>query len=131
MIYGSDAELIRSIQLPAEIAPHRQAVETSFGNVIVIHKWTDDKDAESEPNIFERVIKWIVSELSSDGQMVIRRFIPSTETQKLNFPTYLSLDSDDRVFVTDDTNNRIILLDSDLEWNKVNYPKREQNENWI
>jgi len=38
--------------------------------------------------------------------MVIRRFIPSDETDFY----YLTIDSDDRVYVPDMTNNRWILL---------------------
>lgn len=131
MIYGSNAELIRSIQLPKEIAHHRHAVETSFGNIIIIHKWTDEKEVESQLNILQRERRWIVSELTSDGQVVIRRFIPLNETQKLNFPTYFELDSDERVFVSDDLNRRVILLDSDLEWIHIICPTHEKNEDLL
>lgn len=131
MIYESNAEFIRSIQLPKEIAHHRYAVQTSFGNFIIIHKWSGEKGEIRRSDVLERDRKWIVSELTSDGQVVIRRFIPSNATQKLNFPTYLSLDSDDRVFISDDMNRRIILLDSDLAWNKVICPTHEENEKWM
>ena len=73
-------------------------------------------------------MKWVISELTRDGQMVIRRFIPSNETQKLNDPRYLSLDSDDRVFVADTGNDRVILLDSDLKWNRILCPTKEEEE---
>lgn len=50
--------------------------------------------------------------------MVIRSFVPSGETQELNEPAYLSLDSDNRVFVAVYGIDRVILLDSNLKWNR-------------
>ena len=74
----------------------------------------------------------IISELTRDGQMVIRRFILSGETQQLNDCKYLLFDSDDRVFLA--RNHRVILLDSDLKWNQILCPtkkdEKEQNIQW-
>src|SRR6218665_906605 len=39
MIYGSNAELIRLIQLPSDIENPIHAVETSIGNFIILHVW--------------------------------------------------------------------------------------------
>jgi len=67
-----------------------------------------------------------VSELTRDGQMVIRRFIPSNEIHKLIYPAYLALDSDDQVFVADSGKDRVVLLDSDLKWNRILCPTKEE-----
>ena len=96
-------------------------METPFGNFIILHLWKENED--------ENVMEWVVSELTRDGQMVICRFIPSNETQQLKNPMYLSLGSDDRVFVTDYTSGRVILLDSDLKWNRILCPSKEKYTN--
>jgi len=124
-IYGSNAELLRSTELTRDIQNPYYAAGTSFGNFIVLHWWMDEKTAESEGNR-----EWLIvmSEVSRDGQTVVRRFIPSNEKQKLNRPEYILLDSDDRVFVADTENNRVILLDSDLRWNRIICPTNEEKE---
>ena len=71
---------------------------------------------------------YAVSELTRDGQMIIRRFISLNETQQLNEPRYLSLDSDDQVFVAEYSNEGVILLDSDLKWNRILCPTKEETE---
>src|SRR6218665_391892 len=128
MIYGSDAELLRSIQLPEAIVGPIHAVETSFGNFIIIHKWEVKEMEEWKESVTRspfvavgpKAMKlFVVSELSRDGQVVVRRFIPSNEEQYLNLPSYLSLDSNDQVFVAEADNMRVILLDSELKWNRV------------
>src|SRR5688572_8531879 len=45
-IYGSDAELLHSIQLPRDIIEPVHAVETSTGNVIILHEWMKEKEEE-------------------------------------------------------------------------------------
>ncbi len=69
--------------------------------------------------------------MTSDGQTVIRRFVPSNETQQLNYPQYLSIDSDDQVFVADTGNDRVILLDSDLKWKCILCPTKDEEERKI
>jgi len=200
VIYGSDAEFIRSIPLRRDIEDPLHAVETSIGNFIIIdihtkdeHEHEDededeneeeevkeeegilmeegkqkelvsvvsdkdedeneDKDEEEEKEEQDVVMeegkhadwsesrqgkggsyrrKWEfdLSELTRDGQMVIRRFIPSSETQ-LDRLSYLSFDSDDRVFVADELNHKVILLDSDLKWNRILCPTKEDKEEQI
>src|SRR6218665_4166369 len=46
MIYGSDAELIRSIPLTKDIKHPQHAVETSIGNFIIIDLHEEEKDKE-------------------------------------------------------------------------------------
>ena len=113
MIYGPDAELLRSIQLPENIVGPIHAVETSFGNFIIIHmcelKEIVERKESVIPSSFAAVgpkaMKlFVVSELTRDGQVVVRRFIPSNEEQYLNLPSYLSLDSNDQVFVAEADN---------------------------
>ena len=48
MIYGSDAELIRSIPLTRDIENPWHAVETSIGNFIIIHKHEEEEDKEDD-----------------------------------------------------------------------------------
>ena len=125
-IYGSNAELRQSIQLPRDVEKPIHAVETSVGNFIILHWWMDEKAAESGRNG-----EWlrVISELSRDGQIVVRRFIPSNEA--LISPRYFSLDSDDRVFAADTDNGRLILLDFDLRWNRDICPANEVNKSQI
>lgn len=137
MIYGSDAELIQAIQLPRDFKTPSHAVETSTGNFIISHRW-EEGDYEETTDEREQFVgkdigssgrrMYAVSELSRDGQTVIRRFIPSNEAQQLNRPEYLSLDSEDRVFVADLGNDRVVLLDSDLKWDRIIYSSAEESE---
>src|SRR6218665_578200 len=141
MIYGSDAELLRSIQLPEDTVGPIHAVETSFGNFIIIHKCELKKEMEERKESVTRspfvavgpkALKlFVVSELTRDGQVIVRQFIPSNEEQYLNLPSYLSLDSNDQVFVAEADNMRVILLDSDLKWNKVLRPKIDESESMM
>jgi len=129
-IYGSDATY-RSIQLPKDVERPRHAVETSTGNFIIIHRWTE-KAVKLDSGLNGKQMRmWVVSEITRDRQMVIRRFIPSNETQILKNPLHLSLDSEDNVFVADSDNNRVILLDSDLTWNRILCPMKEEEETKI
>src|SRR6218665_3255810 len=106
MIYGSDAVLIRSIHLPTDIEHPVHAVETSIGNFIILHLWEEKAEHWSSVRAHE-MSYWVVSEVTRDGQEVIQRFIPAHEAQKLNYPRYISLDSDDRVFVAGRWNERV------------------------
>src|SRR6218665_3514154 len=97
----------------------------------------DDADEEKERETGSRQRKhekkrhFFVRELTSDGQTVIRRFVPSNETQQLNDPLYLSIDSDDQVFVADTVNHRVILLDSDFKWKCILCPTKDKEERKI
>ena len=130
LIYRSDAELLRLVQLPADIKYPLHAVETSFGNYIILHfsrpTGTDDIDGSWSRGRTDQEMVWVVTELARDGEIVIRRFISSNETQEMKYPGYLSLDSDDRVFLTDIRNGFVILLDNDLKWNRILCPSKEE-----
>jgi len=148
MIYGSDAELVHSIPLAQDIKYPHHAVETSIGNFIIIHneeqevmeddlalmeggmqkERLDGKEGKRGSSGLRMLTKLVVSELTRDGQMVIRRYNPSDKTQQMYYSRYISLDSDDRVFVADHGNHRVILLDSDLKWNRILCPTEEEKE---
>jgi len=70
--------------------------------------------------------QWFISELNTEGQMAVHHFIPSNESQEIGRAEYLCLDSDDRVFVADMDKERVILLDSDLKWNRIICPTQEE-----
>src|SRR6218665_1752538 len=170
-IYGSDANLLRSIQLPTYIKNLCYAVKTSIGNFVIISyeeeeeeeeedeeeeeekeeeeedkeeeeeeeekEEEDDADEEKERETGSRQRKhekkrnFFVREFTSDGQTAIRRFVPSNEKQQLNDPYFLSIDSDDQVFVADTGNDRVILLDSDLKWKCILCPTKDEEERKI
>lgn len=127
-IYKSDAQHIRSIDLPRDIENTRHAVETSDGNFIIIHQWVENVgEGESGSSGREGKPNWTISEVTSDGKM-IRSFNPSNKTQELLDPKHLSLDDDDRVFVADNDNHGVVLFDSLLKWNRSICPTNEVNE---
>lgn len=71
----------------------------------------------------------VVSEVSSDGVSVVRRFCPKSEDQRLNISLYYDggyfcVDSKGRVYVSDTWNHRVIVLDADLRWNRVLVPSK-------
>src|SRR6218665_2375528 len=76
MIFGSDAELLHSIQLSSDINLPRHALETSTGNFIILHQSVKGEDRK-EIGSGERtaVMSGVIREVT-DGQMIIRRFIP-------------------------------------------------------
>lgn len=104
-LYGPGANLIRCVHLSIDIENPLHAVETSRGHFIVSHKWRVSRS-------------WGVSELTRDGQTV-HRFCPKGKAQELNNPSNLSLDANDRVFVVDFYNHRVVLLESDLRWGQT------------
>jgi len=154
MIYGSDAEFIRSIPLPGHNTFHYHAVETSIGNFVVTHTdyklRTVEEKVEKNDLALEKVehtnrsdridgkvgsnwIRWdtmlVVSELNRDGKTVMRRCIDPNERRHLDHYGYdLSLDSDDRIFMTNSHHNRVGFLDSGLRWNRILYSARGEKE---
>lgn len=104
-LYTLNAKLARSIRLPDHISSPVHAVVTSTGNFIVIYGWWNSK-------------RWGICKLNSEGQTV-RQFRATDDSQQLSCPWHLAINEDDRVFVADYENNRVILLDSDLCWVKI------------
>src|SRR6218665_2179114 len=120
-IYGTKVKFVRSIRLPINMEFPRHAVKTSLGNYIILYHYRAT-EGESGLNWRGWIWKWDICELTKDGQRVIRRFIPSNKKQNLERPEHLSIDSDDRVIVADCGNGRVILLDSDLKWQRIMCP---------
>ena len=143
MIYGSDAELIRSIHLPGDIENVRHAVETHIGNFIIIHRCTERKSLEDEegihelqlimdleecaPSVSKRLSEWYISEVTNDGHTVRRS---SNDSHSMRAPVCISHDSGDRVFVAGQGtwNTRVTVLDSDLKRSLIHCPTVEDNE---
>lgn len=126
VIYGSEAEFIRSIQLPRDIKNPRHGVETSIGTFIVLYWW---KLKQDKGETWSRgIINWGICEVARDGLIALRHFIPSRESNKLCAAVYLSLDSDDNVFVADLWNDRVVILDSDLKWNRTMCSTENEDE---
>lgn len=88
----------------------------------------ESSDSDGESNWTGREMIF-VTELTRDGQIVSCEFITSNEPHQLNgHRYYLSLDSDDRLFVTDTDNHRVILFDSDLMKIRILCLTNEANE---
>lgn len=113
-IYGTDANLRLSISLPPEIEFPQHAVETSTGNFVIMHERLDEVEGCSRSRL-----EWGIWEVSRNGKMVVRSFIPQVTGQQLDSPRYLLIASGDRVCVADAANGRVILLDSDLRWKRI------------
>ena len=116
-----DQEPLHVVQLPSDFEDPLHAVEASSGHFVVLHSLKQDFGNTTEPKAKEKRM-FVISKLTRDGRLVVRRFIPQNKTQQLKGPYYLELDSDDRVFVVDDVNNRVMLLDSDLSWMQIICP---------
>lgn len=104
-LYKSDASLILSIPFPANIEYPWHAVETSKENFVISH-WKRDSNF------------WSIVELSRDG-VILCRYLPIDDAHHLYYPYYLTIGLFDEVLVADQYNRRVILLDSELNWNKV------------
>lgn len=103
--YNPNASIRRVCRLPSEFADVQHAVESSNGNVIVSLLSKESK-------------AWTICEITETAD-VVRRFVPTDITQQPDCPRRLALGVGDEVFVVDYRNGRIVLLDSQLNWNKV------------
>lgn len=108
---GAAQKPLLIVQLPSDIKDPRHAVQTPSGYFIILHSLEQ---------------RCVVSKVTGDGRFVVRRFIPQNETQRLTDPRYLTLDSNDRVFVSDVTRERVILLNSDLTWIPILRPVEDE-----
>lgn len=99
----------RILNLPQDIIGAQHVVQKPTGNFIILHRLDN---ATHGPVV--------ISEVANDGRLV-NRFVPRNQLEELNRPHHLSLDSDNnRLFVTDYYNNRVILFDAyDLTWSQV------------
>jgi len=128
-LYGPNSEFVRSVQLPRDIKNPIHAVETPTGTFIILHRCVEKKKEGWSGLIWLfREMKWDIGEVTRDGKMVIRRFIAANDSQRLRNPDFLSLDSERQLFVADYANHRVILLNSDLRWNRVICPTIDEDE---
>lgn len=104
-VYGPDAELTDRIYLHDLGVPF-YAVQNSRGSFIVCHKMDADGDDV-----------WLISELDADG-MVMSSSSDEDEAH-LSEPSHLFIDSNDRLFVADRWGSRVVLFDSELNWNQT------------
>ena len=100
-----DVTRTQSIPLSTEVKDVRHAVQSSNGNIIILHS------TENLPDVYQ------ISELSIDGRNFIRTFDPRS-VQSMNIknwdPYHLSFDDDGRLFVADHRHERVYLLSSQL-----------------
>lgn len=136
-VYESDAQLYLSTKLPEDIKEPRHVLKTTNGNFIILHsRWMNVSEETSEDNreVTERNeetenINWMVSEVSRDGKTIVRSYTFRNKQERLVLYStggYLAMDSDDRVFVADIGNNRVILLNSDLKWDRILVPTQDE-----
>lgn len=109
-IYDKQARLTESIVLPEYIENPKHSVVTSSGNYVVSHRCKVSETDDSRT--------WSISEVSPDG-FAVNRYKPIDWSQELNVPCHLAVTSDDEVIIADCENNRIVLLDSKLQWKRV------------
>jgi hypothetical protein len=109
-IYSLNATLIRRIQLAPEIKTPNQVVQTPGGNFIILHTLNNKITGP-----------WVISQLTSDGQLLNHQFIPTNQTDYLSGSIhYISLANNNRLFVADSQNDRVIVLNAnDLTWSQI------------
>lgn len=122
-IYKQDASLDFLVTLPINIEEPLHAVENSDRNFVVSHKWRECGARETV---------WSISVLNIRGE-ILHRLLAKDQVQCLKDPQYLSVDSVNQVLVADFGNGRVVLLNSDLSWNRslekedkeaIMYPKK-------
>src|SRR6218665_1979390 len=93
---------------------------------VIVHRLKQDvRDTADSREEKKGVV--VVSKVTRDGRLVISRFVPQTKTQELSSVCYLALDSDDRVFVAEADNRRVILLNSDLSSIRILCPTEDED----
>lgn len=119
---------------PKQIGSDKSSIEhKNEGQILKQSQSLGAEEAGDDENEDEEDLMWVISELSGDGKEIIRRFRPPSRDQVLGFPIYtrgyLCVDSEGRVLVADLMHHRVILFDSNLQWNRVLIPtKSELNE---
>lgn len=130
--YDARANVTLSVSLHKDILEPYHAVETTAGNFVISHRLRRDKGekrSKIRKPIFDslrRELVLTVSILSRDGKTIIRKFNPEDEDKvsgdslsPYGFVCYLCIASDDRVFVADGFNSRVILLDSNFRTKQI------------
>lgn len=98
------------IKLPIEIDSPYQVVENSEGNFIFLHRTYIETDLNNDD-------LWNISEVSRNGNTIIRQVVGIDKRWLAgDGSVFLCVDPDDRVFLADTDNGRLILLDSCLRF---------------
>lgn len=111
-VYGNDSVLRKNVKVPNNMeALH--AVETTHDTYVVSHnrRWSDNMHSEHES----------LSEIDNRGQ-VVRKFncpFDVTGSIKVSRPEYLTLAGNCHVIVADRYNQRIVVLNEDLQLRRV------------
>lgn len=104
-IFDENATRVRSIQLPIYVREPRHVVETAFRSYVVSYGWS-------------RNLVHGICEVNANGQ-TLHRYEPHVRLQVLDSPCHLAIDSEGRVLVADQFNNRIVRLDPQLRWDQA------------
>src|SRR6218665_1847360 len=128
---GAAQKTLLIVQLPSGIEKPLHAVETSSGHFVVLHSLVKDDNENAGSTKKRKKKDFVASKVSRDGRLVVRRFVPQQKSHELNNPRYLALGSDDRVFVADEWNDRVVLLDSDLNWIRILCPTEDEAKRTI
>lgn len=133
-MYASDTKLLLSIQLFLDLQMPCGLVRSANGNFLILHalQKANATEIEARQKKDDEQLMWTVSEVSRDGKTVIHRFNPAVPEHALNESLDrcdICIDSEDRVFVADTLNNRVILLDSSLQWDGVIIPAHKVADN--
>lgn len=106
--YSPEGQEIREIKLPAAVIELRLGIQLSNGKLIVSQG--EDENAEHR-----------VSKLDEKGEEILRSFggEKGLSSEQLNGPNYLDVDMKSGfVFVADQNNKRVILLDDELKFKR-------------
>ena len=111
MQFDADGNELRRVHLPDYMYPHH-AVESPTGTFIVGHDNTQLKQYQ-------------VSEVNTGGE-VLRQF-PGSRLSSLSWPDHVAVDSHGNIFVADNDNRRILLLDAHLTLRRVIVDEHQLN----
>jgi len=136
-IYDSDANLVRIVRLAAAgpmVLVHR-VVETSSGTFIV---WYSDGNFENDNrrhamygvlNFKESILRHGISEVTISGD-VIRSYDARQDEQEYQVldTDYLTIDDKDNIYVADQHNERVLILNSTLCLRRIIQTQKLQRE---
>ena len=116
--FDSDGDELRRVKLPRDMEP-RHGVESPTGTFIVgRYNW----QLKQEQGMYQGD----VVEVNTGGK-VLRQFRGSC-LSSLGFTTHVAVDSHGNIFVADDSNRRILLLDEHLSLRRVIIDEHQLNK---
>lgn len=109
-VYGPDSRAVQRLDLDSNVVFTRHAASTAAGNFVVLVKWRVSG-------------RWGLCAVTHGG-LVADHYQRNDdggdpEEHRLNGPTHISLDSEDRVFLADCSNHRVVMLDARLKFGRV------------